>query len=74
MSYLYSVLIQTHPLRTMYVTLPRRYTHALSDDLLLELEAVRNGKYGLTFKILRAAVLTQAPLVAYFEEPFKVIN
>lgn len=49
-----------------------RYRHAIAKPLLSELEATKKGQYGMTFKILRAAVLTQYPLVKYFEEPFSI--
>eukprot|EP00035_Acanthoeca_spectabilis_P023235 m.448424 g.448424 ORF g.448424 m.448424 type:complete len:1178 (-) comp19658_c0_seq1:29-3562(-) len=48
------------------------YRHAIAKPLLSELEATKKGQYGMTFKILRAAVLTQYPLVKYFEEPFSI--
>eukprot|EP00036_Acanthoecidae_sp_10tr_P002775 CAMPEP_0182942334 /NCGR_PEP_ID=MMETSP0105_2-20130417/50496_1 /TAXON_ID=81532 ORGANISM="Acanthoeca-like sp., Strain 10tr" /NCGR_SAMPLE_ID=MMETSP0105_2 /ASSEMBLY_ACC=CAM_ASM_000205 /LENGTH=1191 /DNA_ID=CAMNT_0025082049 /DNA_START=232 /DNA_END=3808 /DNA_ORIENTATION=- len=48
------------------------YKHRISPAFLAELQATRRGDHGLTFKILRAAVLTQYPLVKYFDEPFEL--
>jgi hypothetical protein len=51
-----------------------RYRHAINKSLLAELEATKASRRGLTFKILRAAVLTQSPLEKYFDRPFSVFE